>query len=200
MVHRKFPKTNISFLVDIRYNGYKYINPNILWGKTMGRKSTKENKNIYQTSREAMDYTRETAAEKLGFISADRIEKIENEKSLPHPEEVLAMADCYKNPSLCNYFCSHECPIGIEYVPEIKAKDLSQITLEMLATLNKLTHEKERLIEITVDGELSEDELPDFFKIKDQLEKMALAIDSLNLWLDQTIASGKLNKDLLSLK
>ena len=110
------------------------------------------------------------------------------------------MADCYKNPSLCNYFCSHECPIGIEYVPEIKAKDLSQITLEMLATLNKLTHEKERLIEITVDGELSEDELPDFFKIKDQLEKMALAIDSLNLWLDQTIASGKLNKDLLSLK
>ncbi len=28
------------------------------------------------------------------------------------------MADCYKNPALCNYFCSHECPIGIEYVPE----------------------------------------------------------------------------------
>lgn len=160
----------------------------------MGRKSTKENKNKYQTSREAMNYTREAAAEKLNFISADRIEKIENEKSLPHPEEVLAMADCYKNPSLCNYFCSHECPIGIEYVPEIKAKDLSQITLEMLATLNKLTHEKERLIEITVDGELSEDELSDFFKIKDQLEKMSLAIDSLNLWLDQQIASGKLKK------
>lgn len=164
----------------------------------MGRKSTKENKNIYQTSRETMKYTRDAAAEKLGFISADRIEKIENEKSLPHPEEVLAMADCYRNPSLCNYFCSHECPIGIEYVPEIRAKDLSQITLEMLATLNKLTHEKERLIEITVDGELSEDELPDFLKIKDQLEKMALAIDSLNLWLDQTIASGKLNKDLMN--
>lgn len=160
----------------------------------MGRKSTKENKNKYQTSREEMNYTREAAAEKLGFISADRIEKIENEKSLPHPEEVLAMADCYKNPSLCNYFCSHECPIGMEYVPEIKAKDLSQITLEMLATLNKLAHEKERLIEITVDGELSEDELPDFYKIKDQLEKMSLAIDSLNLWLDQEIASGKFKK------
>ena len=77
-------------------------------------------------------------------------------------------------------------------------KDLSQITLEMLATLNKLTHEKERLIEITVDGELSEDELPDFFKIKDQLEKMSLAIDSLNLWLDQEIASGKLKNNIES--
>lgn len=158
----------------------------------MGRKSTKENKNIYQTSRENIGYTREAAAEQLEFISADRIEKIENERTLPHPEEILAMADCYKNPSICNYFCSHECPIGIEYVPEIKAKDLSQITLEMLATLNKLTHEKERLIEITVDGELSEDELPDFLKIKDELEKMALAIDSLNLWVDQMIASGKI--------
>lgn len=164
----------------------------------MGRKSTKANKTIYQTSREALGYTREAAAEKLEFISADRIEKIEYEKSLPHPEEVLAMADCYKNPALCNYFCSHECPIGIEYVPEIKAKDLSQITLEMLATLNKLTKAKERLIEITVDGELSEDEIPDFLEIKEELEKMAMAIDSLNLWIDQTIVTGKIDKALLN--
>lgn len=163
----------------------------------MGRKSTKENKNIYQISRENMEYSRDTAAEKMGFMSSDRIEKIENEKSLPHPEEVLAMAGCYKNPSLCNYFCSHECPIGIEYVPEIKEKALSQITLEMLATLNKLVREKDRLIEITVDGELSEDELPDFLKIKEELKEMSLAIDSLNLWMDQTIASGKIDKDLL---
>lgn len=163
----------------------------------MGRKSTKENKNIYQTSREAMNYTREAASEKLGFISSDRIEKIEYEKSLPHPEEVLAMADCYKNPFLCNYFCSHECPIGKEYVPEVKAKELSQITLEMLATLNKLSRTKERLIEITVDGELTEDEVPDFLQIKSELEKMALAIDSLNLWVEQTIASGKIDKTLL---
>lgn len=163
----------------------------------MGRKSTKENKNIYQISRENMEYSRDTAAEKMGFMSSDRIEKIENEKSLPHPEEVLAMAGCYKNPSLCNYFCSHECPIGIEYVPEIKEKALSQITLEMLATLNKLVREKDRLIEITVDGELSEDELPDFLKIKEELKEMAMAIDSLNLWMDHTIAAGKIDKSLL---
>ena len=163
----------------------------------MGRKSTKENKTIYQTSREALELTRDQAAEKLEFISADRIEKIEYQKSLPHPEEVLAMAECYKSPILCNYFCSHECPIGIEHVPEIKEKELSQITLEMLATLNKLTNAKERLIEITVDGEISEDEVSDFLKIKNELEKMAMAIDSLNLWIDQTIVTGKIDKKLL---
>ena len=166
----------------------------------MGRKSIKANKNIYQTSREDKNLSREAAAELLGFISADRIEKIENERSILHPEEVLAMAEHYKNPSLCNYFCSHECPIGMEYVPEIKAKELSQITLEMLATLNKLTKTKERLIEITVDGELTQDELPDFLAIKKELEKMAMAIDSLNLWINQTIADGKIDKSLLTEK
>lgn len=163
----------------------------------MGRKSTKENKTVYQTSREALGYTRETAAEKLQFISEDRIEKIEYEKSLPHPEEILAMAECYKNPALCNYFCSHECPIGIEHVPEIKEKALSQITLEMLATLHKLTKAKERLIEITADGELTEDEIPDFLHIRSELQKMAMAIDSLNLWIEQTIADGKIDKKML---
>ena len=158
----------------------------------MGRKSTKENKNIYQTSREAADLTREAASELLEFISSDRIEKIENEKSLPHPDEILAMADCYKNPSLCNYYCSHECPIGQEYIPEVKFKELSQITLEMLASLNSLEKEKNRLIEITVDGEISDDEIHDFEKIQEQLSQISLAIDSLQLWVQKAIADGKI--------
>ncbi len=78
----------------------------------MGRKSTKENKTPYQVSRENLGYTREEAAELLEFISADRLEKIENERTALHPDEVLAMAKCYKEYSLCNYYCSHECRIG----------------------------------------------------------------------------------------
>ena len=159
----------------------------------MGRKSTKENKNIYQISREDAGLTREAAAELLEFISSDRIEKIENEKSLPHPDEILAMADCYKNPTLCNYYCSHECPIGQEYVPEVKLKDLSQITLEMLASLNSLEKEKTRLIEITVDGVISEDEKDDFERIQDQLAQIAMAVDSLQLWVQKAIVDGKIN-------
>ena len=159
----------------------------------MGRKSTKENKNIYQTSREEAGFTRDAAAEALKFISSDRIEKIESEKSLPHPDEILAMSDCYKNPSLCNYYCSHECPIGQEYVPEVKLKDLSQITLEMLASLNSLEKEKTRLIEITVDGVISEDEKDDFERIQGQLAQIAMAVDSLQLWVQKAVVDGKIN-------
>ena len=102
------------------------------------------------------------------------------------------MADCYKNPSLCNYYCSHECPIGQEYVPEVKFKELSQITLEMLASLNSLEKEKNRLIEITVDGVISDDELHDFEKIQDQLAQISLAIDSLQLWVQKALVDGKI--------
>ena len=163
----------------------------------MGRKSTKENKNIYQISRENAELTREAAAEQLEFISSDRIEKIENEKSLPHPDEILAMADCYKNPALCNYYCSHECSIGQEYIPEVAAKDLSVITLEMLSTLNTLAKEKDRMIDIAADGKVTEDEISDFLRIKDNLESMSLTIESLKLWVEKTIASGEIDKSLL---
>ena len=163
----------------------------------MGRKSTKENKNIYQISRENAELTRDAAAEQLEFISSDRIEKIENEKSLPHPDEILAMADCYKNPALCNYYCSHECPIGQEYIPEVAAKDLSVITLEMLSTLNTLAKEKDRMIDIAADGKVTEDEISDFLRIKDNLESMSLTIESLKLWVEKTLVSGEIAKSLL---
>lgn len=158
----------------------------------MGRNSTKEDKNIYQQSRENAGLTREAAAEQLEYISESKIEKIEYEKTSPHPDEVLAMAKCYKNPSLCNYYCSHECPIGQEYIPEVSFKELSQITLEMLASLNSLEKEKNRLIEITVDGIISDDELNDFKKIQAQLAQISLAIDSLQLWVDKALIDGKI--------
>lgn len=164
----------------------------------MGRKSTKENKNVYQISRENVNLTRDAASEQMEFISSDRIEKIENEKSYPHPDEILAMADCYKNPSLCNYYCSHECPIGQEYVPEVTAKDLSVITLEMLSTLNTLSKERDRMIDIAADGKVTEDEITDFLRIKEYLENMSLTIESLKLWVENTIASGKIDKNFFN--
>jgi len=59
----------------------------------MARRSVKENKNIYQTTRENLDLTREEASQILETIAPERIEKIENERSMPHPEEVLIMAE-----------------------------------------------------------------------------------------------------------
>ena len=93
-------------------------------------------------------------------------------------------------PSLCNYYCANQCPIGAQYVPEIKVKDLSQIILEMLASLNSMQKEKDRLIEITVDGKISGDELADFVAIQEQLEKKSVAVETLQLWSERMLATG----------
>ena len=153
----------------------------------MGKKSVKENKNMYYVYREKKGYTREQASEKMEFISASRIEKIDNEKSIAHPEEVLAMSKCYDAPEMCNLYCAHECPIGKETVPEIEVKDISQLTLEMLVSLNSLNKDKDRLMEIAVDGVISDDELADFNAIREKLADISAAIDSLDLWTKKNV-------------
>ncbi len=159
----------------------------------MGRVSTKENKNVYQQKREELGLSREKASELLKALPAERIEKIENEKTIPHPDEVLVMADGYKSPELCNYYCANECPIGKQYVPEIKIKDLTQIVLEMLASLNSMHKKQERLIEITADGIIDNDEIKDFVQIQEDLERISITVETLQLWSEQMIAENKIN-------
>ena len=162
----------------------------------MGLVSKKENKNIYHQKREELELSREKASELLVTIPPERIERIENEKFLPHPDEVLAMAEGYKSPELCNYYCANECPIGKQYVPEIKVKDLSQIVLEMLASLNSMHRKQERLIEITADGIIDNDEVKDFVQIQEELERISIAVETLQLWSEQMIAAGKINVEV----
>ena len=160
----------------------------------MARKSTRENKNIYQRNRESLDLTREEASDLLETMSPERIEKIESERSMPHPDEVLLMSDKYKQPTLCNYYCANECPIGAQYVPEVKIKDLSQIVLETIASLNAMQRQKERLIEITVDGRISGDELADFVHIQEELEKISIAVETLQLWCERMLDNGVIDR------
>lgn len=161
----------------------------------MARASTKKNKNIYHQTRERLKLTREAASDLLESIAPERIEKIENERSLPHPDEVLVMAEKYKQPNLCNYYCANQCPIGQQYVPEIKIKDLSQIVLEMLASLNSMHKQKERLIEITVDGKITGDEVQDFIEIQKELERISIAVETLQLWSEQMLATGAIDME-----
>ncbi len=160
----------------------------------MGRRSTKEDKNIYQITRESLNLSRAQACELLESVSESRLFRIESGETIPYPEEVYAMANMYKTPSLCNYYCANDCPLGQAYVPQVQVKELPIITLEMLAILNRLVKEKDRLIEITVDGKLAPDEIADFNRIRSELEKMSMTIDSMQLWLDNTIASGAVNR------
>ena len=162
----------------------------------MGKISTKENKNIYQIIRERLGLSREKASELLEGITPERIERIENEKSKPHPDEVKIMAEKYNEPDLRNYYCANQCPLGIDYIPEVKIKDLSHIVLEMLSSLNSIDKKKERLIEIAADGEITGDEIKDFVFIEKELEHISMTVDTLQLWAEKMLANGTIDRQL----
>lgn len=161
----------------------------------MGRSSTRENKTRYQLAREELGLSREKASELLETIAPERIEKIESERSLPRPDEVLIMAEKYKTPSLCNYFCARQCPIGQQYVPEIRNSELSDIVLKMLASLNAMDRKKERLIEIAADGTISKDELDDFVRIQKELERISVTVETLQLWVEKMLANSRIDTE-----
>ena len=163
----------------------------------MGKKSVKEDKNMYFKAREDAGFTRAEASERTS-ISESRIEKIENRNQLPHPDEVLAMSRAYASPLLCNYFCSHDCEIGQEYVPEIQVRHLTQAVLEMLASINELEEHKNRLIAIAADGMIDDSELHDLARIQVELGRVRTAIDSFNNWVDEEIAKGTIDKEALA--
>ena len=108
------------------------------------------------------------------------------------------MADCYKRPDLCNYFCSHRCEIGNRYVPEIEISELSNIILETIASLNEINPLTGRLIQIARDGKITDDEIKDFAFISKKLDEVSLAIDALNLWVDKTASENNININLLN--
>ena len=161
----------------------------------MPKVSAKQNKNIYFLRREELGLTRERASELLESIPPERIEKIENERVEPHPEEILIMAEKYKAPELCNFYRSNQCPIGQQYVPEVKIQELSQIILRMIDSLNTVQDKQRRLISITADGIIDDSEIDDFVSIQEDLEKISITVEALQLWTEQMIANGAIDME-----
>ena len=161
----------------------------------MAKISNKTNKNVYFQRREELKLTSDQASELLESITPERIEKIENERVEPHPEEILIMSDRFKSPELCNYYCSNQCPIGKRYVPEVKMQDLSKIILKMVNSLNTVQDNQRRLISITADGVIDDKEIDDFIDIQEELEKISITVKALQLWSEQMVANGEINME-----
>lgn len=154
---------------------------------------------IYKAIRKEHDMTRDevcdVAVDLEKPLQPERLERIENGKLEIHPEEVMLLSEIYGEPTLCNHYCSKECPIGQKYVPEIKVKDLTQIVLEMLSSLNSMKKSQERLIEITADGTIDDEEIKDFVFIQKELERISITVETLQLWVEQMIAEDKINRE-----
>lgn len=162
----------------------------------MSEQNKKEFQTPYEEYRVKAGYTRESASEELNGISPDKIYRIEKGKQTAAPDIVLQLADLYHAPELCNYHCTHKCEIGQKYIPQVDVQDLPSIILSTVATLNDIQPLVNRLIQITMDGKISDDEIPDFALISTKLDEISTASDVLRLWIEKTIQVNKLNGTL----
>lgn len=65
----------------------------------------------------------------------------------------------------------------------------------MLSSLNSIENTKNRLVDIAVDGEISDEEIDDFVHIQRQLNEISITVEALKLWVDKEIKDGKINMD-----
>lgn len=141
--------------------------------------------NLYYFVRTEKGLSRDKACKLFERISPDRLERIENGKVLPNPEEIMELAEKYGEPNIRNYYCANQCPMGRNYVSEVENLDLSQATLQIIAQINKISSYKDRLIEIASKGHVTEGYSEEFDMITSELEELQNAIDSLILWKEK---------------
>ncbi|MDO5602364.1 MAG: XRE family transcriptional regulator [Oscillospiraceae bacterium] len=158
----------------------------------MGKKATKAADNVYCIARYKAAETntvyesREKTAEALG-IDRTRLARIELGTICPYPEEVLNMSLAYEAPELCNTYCARECSIGRQTVPELTVDDLDRLTLKVLGSLKDVEELRRRLITIAADGQITNEERPEFDSILDELEDLAVNAQALQLWARKNI-------------
>ena len=151
--------------------------------------------NMYREVRDKLGLTRDQANELLETIEPGKLERIESEKQLPSPDDVMIMADKYGEPNIRNYYCANQCPMGQHYVPRIKFIDLEKTVLKLIASLNSMHAKQDKLIEIAEDGKISDDEMRDFISIQKELEKVSLAVSAMEVWTEKMMSSGVIDME-----
>ena len=152
--------------------------------------------NYYLQIRKIKGLSRAKASELMKTISPEKLEKIENEKQEPVPADIMELAEGYGEPSIRNYYCAHDCPMGQYYVPEVELKELEKTVLQMIASLNSMHAMQERFIAISADGKIDDNEIRDFIKVQKELERITTAADSMQLWTEKMLSAGAINMEV----
>ena len=105
-------------------------------------------------------------------IGESRLYRLENDAANPYPDEIVLMARLYGCPELKNWYCRQYCPIG-KNLPEVKDLTLDRISVRIMASMERLSDQRGRLLNLVEDGIISEQEKP-------VLEEIIQLLDSLN--------------------
>ncbi len=130
--------------------------------------------------------SREDASELL-CMDKTRLAKIETDHIMPNSDDIMAMAEVYQAPELCNYYCAKCCPIGKENVAELDVSSFTKIALQILSACESIEELRTKLLAIASDGDIEEDESEDFLYVLDILNKFSIGAQSMMLWSKKNI-------------
>lgn len=81
----------------------------------------------------------------------------------------------------------------MKYVQKAELKELPQLTVELLSALHAMEEEKNRLIDISVDGRVNSFERKEFDVILAKLAALDRTIRSMRLWIEDALNTGKMD-------
>lgn len=168
----------------------------------MGRDAIKANDNVcFRCRKEAAKYndklsSREGAAELLGVSTSTLADyELGLTKVIP-VDKVVLMADAYNAPELKAWYCTTQCPIGREFPgPSPDVSTIERTTMQLLRQLREsdVRDVKDKLIDITADGVISDDERVDLKAILSYLDGLIKAAGELRMIGAKVLNGGEEN-------
>ena len=165
----------------------------------MGKQPTIASANVYCRCRlDASKYndrlkSREGAAELLG-VSASAMADYElgNVKVMP-VDKVNLMADLYNAPELRNYYCTHECPLGIE-MPRLEvSSSADRAVLNFMAAYIDLKRGEREIEDLVIkaaeDGTISEGTMSLLSRTVERATALSTRTQELILWAEKNMKS-----------
>lgn len=137
-----------------------------------------EYRNIYQIAREGKGLTQEKASE-LMDISVDSLRAYEGDRRVPPDRIVIKMIEIYDTQYLAYQHLKTSAEIGQKYLPNIEIKDLPLAILKLQKEVADFIKCKDLMIEITCDGEIDDNERPQWNRIMKELDDVVAAIMAL---------------------
>lgn len=137
-----------------------------------------EYRNIYQIARESAGVTQEKASELID-VSVESLRAYETGKRYPPNNAVLRMIEIYGTQYLAYQHLRNSAEIGRKILPEIELKDLPTAFLNVLNEVNAFVKQRDRMINITCDGVISEEERPEWDRIMQELDRLSASLMAL---------------------
>lgn len=151
----------------------------------------RDNRNIYQTARKAAGYTQETAAELLD-LSVESIRAYETGVRVPGNDTVERMVEVYNTQHLAYQHLKATNALMSRVVPALEERSLTEAAVRLVNRMNRLikTDAGSRLLEITEDGLVTDDEQLDVAEIAANLHDLIKAAMEMDLIFRQKEVTG----------